>query len=230
MSDGRDSDLSAGSEGREGHVVERETVWAEERILLPSHDGHVLHVARYPGSADHALLVLPDGILRDCERLRALLKLRQDAPSVYVLDPRGSGFSEGSWSKESHAQDILHLVAKLKSRYPRVTALAEGHSASVLLMHDPADAMVLVEPKTEEPMTEKTKTEEPGTEQRNGACRIQAATVLLTREPARFASLRGCVSARRLPAESLTAKWESLLQALDHVRRHDVPIRFSTLL
>jgi len=71
--------------------------------------------------------------------------------TVYLLELRGHGLSEGKWSLQEHEKDIEFLVGELRRHFSAVMLVSFGGSASILLdmenrqrLH--ADAMVLVTP------------------------------------------------------------------------------------
>ncbi|MDD9954507.1 MAG: alpha/beta fold hydrolase [Candidatus Woesearchaeota archaeon] len=92
-----------------------------------------LHVHHFPGS-EHGIVVFPGlGISSQHAFYQQLGDLDH---SVYVVELRGHGKSEGEWSLDHHRQDIAHVLREFKGKHNHLFTVASGLSASLLLEHE----------------------------------------------------------------------------------------------
>lgn len=128
-------------------------------------DGTILLLRRFAIPAKkHArigVLFLPDPF-GNVSQQNVLFSCAQRLPdktlTAYILQPRGTGGSEGFWSLSSHRADVLDWMGALRKTHKKLIVIAEGVSANILLEMEEnshyrkekrallPDAMILFEP------------------------------------------------------------------------------------
>jgi alpha-beta hydrolase superfamily lysophospholipase len=118
-----------------------------EHLRFP--DDTILVIRRFQGPGARCVVVLPDFGHTVDEYEKLCVTLSRDA-TVHLLELRGHGLSEGSWSHVKQRSDVEHFLAFLRKSYSHIAVVAHGFSASIMLEReataDRPDAMVLVAP------------------------------------------------------------------------------------
>lgn len=113
-------------------------IWESIHQRMP--DGTILLLRRFAFPAKKhssvGVLFLPNPLAHASDQgvVFACAEMLPDKQTTsYVLQPRGTGGSEGFWSLASHRADILDWLGALRKIHKKMIVVAEGLSANILL-------------------------------------------------------------------------------------------------